>query len=117
LSARIATGASIAPRRHFVSQGAAQTRPQIDGKGFGRLAMRYASAKRPWRSSRSPGVGVHRTGRAAGTFSSHQRVGRTGARGGRAGASSFRTDREGGRRHGAPPLSRVAPGDGGETTS
>ena len=40
-------GASILPRRHAVSHGAAHTRPQIDGNGFGARAIRYASAKRP----------------------------------------------------------------------
>ena len=33
-------GWSIDPRRHAISHGAAHTRPQIDGKGFGRRAIR-----------------------------------------------------------------------------
>jgi hypothetical protein len=52
LSARIAMGRSFAtnapssstrgtfPRRHAVSHGAPQTRPQMDAKGFGPRAMR-----------------------------------------------------------------------------
>jgi hypothetical protein len=33
------TAASKAPRRHLASQGAAQTRPQIEAKGLGFRAM------------------------------------------------------------------------------
>ena len=39
-SARIAMGSSIWPRRQACSQGAAHTRPQMDGNGFGSRAMR-----------------------------------------------------------------------------
>ena len=38
-SARIEIGASSAPRRHLASQGAAQTRPQMEAKGFWVRAM------------------------------------------------------------------------------
>ncbi len=38
--ARIEIGASIEPRRQASSQGAAQTRPQTDAKGFGARATR-----------------------------------------------------------------------------
>ena len=51
-SARIAIGSSSFPRRQAVSQGAAQTRPQIEANGFGRRATWYASRNRP--SSMSP---------------------------------------------------------------
>ena len=47
LSARIAIGSSIVPRRQEVSHGAAQTRPQIDANGFGLRATWYASRYRP----------------------------------------------------------------------
>jgi hypothetical protein len=40
LSARIEIGASIEPRRQASSQGAAQTRPQTEAKGFGARATR-----------------------------------------------------------------------------
>jgi hypothetical protein len=39
-SALMLTGASIAPRRHLSSHGAAHTRPQTDANGFGDLAVR-----------------------------------------------------------------------------
>ena len=45
--ARIAMGASIAPRRHASSQGAAHTRPHTEANGFGARATRYASSSRP----------------------------------------------------------------------
>jgi hypothetical protein len=44
LSGRIATGASIDPRRHASSHGAPQVRPQIDAIGFGDRATAYASS-------------------------------------------------------------------------
>ena len=47
LSPRIAIGWSIGPRRHAISHGAAHTRPQIEGNGFGRRAIRYASSSSP----------------------------------------------------------------------
>jgi len=47
LRARIEIGASIAPRRQASSQGAAQTRPQMDAKGLGDRATRKASLSRP----------------------------------------------------------------------
>src|SRR5581483_5958344 len=47
LRARIATGRSNEPRRQAASHGAAQTRPQIDGNGFGIRAMRYANSSSP----------------------------------------------------------------------
>ncbi len=34
----MAMGASSSPRRHTVSQGAAQIRPQMEASGFGRRA-------------------------------------------------------------------------------
>jgi hypothetical protein len=43
----MAMGWSMSPRRHTASQGAAQTRPQIDGNGFGMREMRYASSSSP----------------------------------------------------------------------
>ena len=46
-SARMAIGASMAPRRQTSSHGAAQTRPHTDAKGFGARATRYASSRRP----------------------------------------------------------------------
>ena len=39
-SARMAMGASMAPRRQASSQGAAQTRPQTEANGFGARATR-----------------------------------------------------------------------------
>jgi len=45
-SARIDTGASIDPRRHASSHGAAQTRPQTEANGLGARATRYASSSR-----------------------------------------------------------------------
>ncbi len=36
----MATGASTVPRRQADSHGAAHTRPQIEGNGFGPLAIR-----------------------------------------------------------------------------
>ena len=45
--ARIEIGASIAPRRHASSHGAAHTRPQTDANGFGARATRKASSSRP----------------------------------------------------------------------
>src|SRR5208282_4527891 len=47
LSARIAMGRSISPRRQAVSQGCAQTRPQILASGLGSRANLYASSNRP----------------------------------------------------------------------
>src|SRR5215470_7387549 len=46
-NARIAIGASISPRRQTPSQGAAQIRPQIEARGFGRRATAYASRYLP----------------------------------------------------------------------
>ena len=45
--ARMATGASSVPRRQAASHGAAHTRPQIEAKGLGSRAIRYASENRP----------------------------------------------------------------------
>ena len=39
LSARIEIGWSMMPRRHFVSQGCAQMRPQMEARGFGARAI------------------------------------------------------------------------------
>ena len=39
LSARIEMGWSMVPRRHFVSHGCAQMRPQIEASGLGARAM------------------------------------------------------------------------------
>jgi hypothetical protein len=41
------TGESIAPLRQASSQGAAQTRPQMEARGFGPLATRKASGYLP----------------------------------------------------------------------
>ncbi len=38
-SARMEIGSSIWPRRHFVSHGWAQMRPQIEASGFGARAI------------------------------------------------------------------------------
>jgi len=45
--ARMEMGLSIWPRRHAVSHGCAQTRPQILAIGFGSRAYLYASSNRP----------------------------------------------------------------------
>src|SRR5208283_4095166 len=47
LRARIAMGRSISPRRQAVSQGWAQTRPQMLASGLGLRAYLYASSNRP----------------------------------------------------------------------
>ena len=46
-SARMATGASTEPRRQLVSQGAPQTRPQMEANGLVARAIRYAVSYRP----------------------------------------------------------------------
>jgi hypothetical protein len=46
LSARIEIGASMLPRRHASSHGAAHTRPHTEAKGFGARATRNASSSR-----------------------------------------------------------------------
>jgi len=46
-NARIEIGKSNCPRRHADSHGCPHTRPQIDAKGFGTRAYRYASSYLP----------------------------------------------------------------------
>jgi hypothetical protein len=77
-----------------------------------RDAIRIGEAPLGDRRHVTPGVGVHRAGRTAGdVLQPPARVGENRReREGAPGASPFRTDREGGRRHGAPRRwSRVAP--------
>ncbi len=72
LSARMAMGLSISPRRHASSQGAAHTRPQTEANGFGSLAVRYASSSLPSAMAATYMPALVCTGQAArhGMFSS-----------------------------------------------